>query len=78
MISEINRNLYTTVDIGERLRDIRKNNKYTKELLAKKLNTNISVIESWEDGLSLPSDRYLDKLSDIYGLPRNYLMGEIK
>ena len=67
-----NPSTYTSVDIGARLRDTRKANKYSIKELANKLKTKE---EAWEDGLSLPADRFLDELVKLYGVSKNYLLG---
>lgn len=68
-------NTYTDVDIGERLRDIRKKNRYTIEQLAEKLEVKEEIIHSWESSLSLPSNKYVKKLSKLYKIEENYLLG---
>lgn len=70
-----NPSTYTSVDIGARLRDTRKANKYSIKELANKLKTKEEVIQAWEDGLSLPADRFLDELVKLYGVSKNYLLG---
>lgn len=69
---------YTEVDIGKRLRDERKLNRYTIKELAVKLKTTENVIEAWEDGLSLPSDEFVKKLSKIYDVDEFYLLGLVE
>ena len=68
-------NTYTTIDIGNRLRNLRKQNGYTIEQLSIKLEVRIEIIQTWEDGLSLPSDKYAKKLSELYNVSENYLFG---
>lgn len=70
-----NINTYTDVDIGIRLRDTRKTNRYTIEQLAKKLEVSEETIQAWEDGLSLPADRFLDKMVKLYDVSKKYLLG---
>ena len=68
-------NTYTNVDIGIRLRDIRKKNRYTIEQLAKELEVKEETIQAWEDSLALPADKYVKKLSELYNVTENYLLG---
>ena len=70
-----NINTYTDVDIGIRLRDTRKKNRYTIEQLAKALEVSEETIQAWEDSLALPADKYVEKLSKLYKVEKNYLLG---
>lgn len=70
-----NPSTYTSVDIGARLRDTRKANKYSIKELANKLETKEEVVQAWEDSLSLPADKYLKKLSELYNVSEDYLLG---
>lgn len=70
-----NQSTYTSVDIGARLRDTRKANKYSIKELANKLETKEEVVQAWEDSLSLPADKYLKKLSELYNVSEDYLLG---
>lgn len=70
-----NPSTYTPVDIGARLRDTRKENKYSIKELANKLETKEEVVQAWEDSLSLPADKYLKKLSELYNVTEDYLLG---
>ena len=70
-----NINKYTNIDIGIRLRDERKKNRYTIEQLAKELNTTEEVVQAWEDSLALPSDNFVKKLSELYNVSEDYLLG---
>lgn len=69
------KNTYTDVDIGIRLRDERKKNKYTIEQLAKELGIKEETIQAWEDSLSLPANKYTKKLSELYNVTEDYLLG---
>lgn len=70
-----NINTYTNVDIGIRLRDTRKENRYTIEQLAKELEVSEETIQAWEDSLALPADKYVEKLSKLYKVEKDYLLG---
>ena len=70
-----NINTYTDVDIGIRLRDTRKKNRYTIEQLAKELEVSEETIQAWEDSLALPADKYVEKLSKLYKVEKDYLLG---
>lgn len=66
---------YTNVDIGERLRDIRKDNNFTQAELAELLGLTRSAVNSWEMSDSLPSTLYLMKLAKLYKVSIDYLVG---
>lgn len=68
-------NTYTDVDIGVRLRDERKKNRYTIEQLAKELLVKEETIQAWENSLALPSNKYIIKLAELYNVSENYLLG---
>lgn len=70
-----NINTYTDVDIGIRLREERKKNRYTIEQLAKELGVKEETIQCWEDSLALPSDKFVKKLSELYNVTEDYLLG---
>lgn len=51
---------------GEKIKEIRKNNKLTQKYLAEKLNVTYQAISKWERGLSLPDVMIIKKLeSDL-------------
>lgn len=68
-------NTYTDVDIGIRLRDERKKNRYTIEQLAKELETKEETIQAWEDSLALPADKFVKKMAELYNVKEDYLLG---
>lgn len=68
-------NTYTDVDIGIRLRDERKKNRYTIEQLAKELEIKEETIQAWEDSLALPANKFVKKLAELYNVTEDYLLG---
>ena len=68
-------NTYTDVDIGIRLRDERKKNRYTIEQLAKELEIKEETIQAWEDSLTLPANKFVKKLAALYNVTEDYLLG---
>lgn len=68
-------NTYTDVDIGIRLRDERKKNRYTIEQLAKELEIKEETIQAWEDSLALPTNKFVKKLAELYNVTEDYLLG---
>lgn len=66
---------FTNIDIGERLRDVRKENKFSQEDLAGILGITRSAINGWESGLSLPTIQNLILMAHIYKVSVDYLLG---
>lgn len=69
------KNNYTDVDLGERYRDLRKDRKLTQDDLAQYLGLTRSAINTWEQGLSIPSVNMIISLSQFYGVTTDYLLG---
>lgn len=46
----------------------RRNVKLTQKEAAKKLGVSNGTLCNWENGVSFPDTRYVDKLCDLYGL----------
>ena len=62
--------------IGKNLTFLRKHNKMTQLELAEKLNYSDKAISKWENGESIPSVEVLCKLSKIYNVSLDSLVGE--
>lgn len=71
----IDGNKYTQIEIGERLRDLRKSCKLTQDALATMVGITRSAVNGWEMGLAIPSTQYLIALSMIYKVSIDYLLG---
>ena len=67
--------LYTEVNIGDRLRDIRKDNKFTQAELGELIGTSRATVNSWEMGIALPSTQFLIRLAKLYRVSTDYLLG---
>ena len=61
----------------KRLKEIRKENKYTQAKLAKKLNTDNGVISRYESGKTLILTSFLIEYSNIFNISCDYLLGKI-
>lgn len=61
--------------VNEKLRSYRKNNKLTQKELAKILEIDRSTYAYYENGKRTPSIGILSKLSRIYNVPMDYLLG---
>ena len=74
---EINNNVIDKTKIGERLKNIRKENKLTQVKLAKELNTTQSVIAEYEKGKNLIATPFLYTICKKYHVSADYLLGKI-
>ena len=62
--------------IAKNLTELRKRNKLTQLELAEKLNYSDKAVSKWEQGESMPGIEVLHKLSGLYGVSLDYLVGE--
>ena len=62
---------------GQRLKEIRKENKLTQEKLAKELNTTQSVIADYERGRYLIATPFLYQVCKTYHISADYLLDRI-
>mgnify|MGYP005518502307 FL=1 len=69
---DINRNL-----CSKRLKEIRKEHKYTQDKIAKKLNTDNGVISRYESGKTLILTSFLMEYAKIFNISSDYLLGKI-
>ena len=53
------------MDINERLYELRKNNNWSQEELAEKLNVSRQTVSKWESSKTIPELEKLVKLSEI-------------
>ena len=72
MKMDIDYNLYP-----KRLKEIRKEHKYTQDKIAKKLNTDNGVISRYESGKTLILTSFLREYSKIFNISSDYLLGKI-
>ena len=61
--------------IGERLAEVRKDNKDTQKDLADKLNVTKYTVSHWEQGKNEPSHDQLVKICQLYDVSSDYLLG---
>ena len=69
------KNTFTDVNLGDRYRNLRKDRKLTQDDLAQYLGLTRSAINTWEQGLSIPSVNIIISLSQFYGVTTDYLLG---
>lgn len=61
--------------LNENIKNFRKNNGYTQEELANKLNVVRQTISKWEKGYSVPDAEMLKKLAEIFDTNVSQLLG---
>lgn len=54
------------MSIGEKIKELRKVNGYSQELIAEKIAVSRQTISKWENDLSIPSTNNLIKLADLF------------
>ncbi|MGN7192844.1 helix-turn-helix transcriptional regulator [Bacillus mycoides] len=64
-----------SVKYGERIRELRKNNKLTQAQLAQKLGKGESTIRMWELGKNEPDRISLIEMSRIFNCSIDYILG---
>ena len=63
------------MDIGERIRYLRKSEGLSQTALAKKLKLKRSTISAWEAGVSHPQSVLLKELAEYFHVSVDYLLG---
>ena len=64
------------MSIGERIKNLRKNNKITQEKLAEELGVARPTVSSWENNENKPTAENLSLLAVILNTSASYLLGE--
>ena len=62
-------------NFSKRLRQLRRNNDYTLEELGRKLNVKKATVAKWENLGVVPNSDILKKLSSIFSVSIDYLLG---
>ena len=62
-------------DFSERLRTLREEKGISQALLARKLGVNRSIVSAYENQTRLPSLQMLSKLSYVFNVSMEYLLG---
>ncbi|WP_374717054.1 helix-turn-helix domain-containing protein [Geobacillus thermodenitrificans] len=61
--------------LGEMLKRLRKQQRWTQEQLAEQLNVSRSQISKWENGSTLPDIQSLEKLCRLFNVSADFLIG---
>ena len=64
--------------IGEKIKELRKEQDVTQEKLADYLNISYQAVSKWENGLALPDITLLPKLANFFGVTADELLGVTK
>ena len=62
-------------DFGYRLRELRENKNMTQTQVAKRLNLSKTTISGYENNIKTPSLDVLIRLSILYGVTADYILG---
>lgn len=63
-------------DVMTRFLEQRKLHSYSQQQLANMLFVNQTAVSQWDRGVTIPSPPTLLKLSEIYGVSTDYLLGK--
>lgn len=63
------------MNLGDKIKMLRTNKKLTQSTLAKRLGVTKSVVSAYENSIRYPSYDTLIKLSNIFGVSTDYLLG---
>ncbi len=63
------------LNIGEKIKTLRKAQDVTQEKLADYLNISYQAVSKWENGLALPDVTLIPALSNFFGVSADYLLG---
>ena len=61
--------------IGERIKEIRSENKLNQSDFGKSLSVSQDTISLWEKGKSVPNTEYIILICKLYNISANYLLG---
>lgn len=63
------------IDIGSRIKELRKERGWTQEILAQKLDVKQNTISHYESNESRPGFEVLIAIADIFDVSADYLLG---
>ncbi|MDB6354724.1 helix-turn-helix transcriptional regulator, partial [Trichococcus sp. K1Tr] len=62
------------MNLGNKLKELRKEHNYSQQQLAEKLHVTAQAISKWENNKSVPDIINLVQLSEVYGITLDYLI----
>lgn len=60
---------------AEKIKELRTARGWTQAELARRMNITRNGVNSWEQGLSMPSPAYLVELAKVFSVSTDYLLG---
>lgn len=66
------------MNLGERLRELRKKNNLSQDALAKRLSISRQAVSRWENNLSTPDLQTLINICKLYGISLDAFVDDIK
>lgn len=67
--------MFLIVDLGEKIKSLRKSKNMTQKDLADRIGVSKSIISSYESGIRYPSYDVLVKMARIFHVSTDYLLG---
>jgi transcriptional regulator with XRE-family HTH domain len=67
--------VFLIVDLGEKIKSLRKSKNMTQKDLADRIGVSKSIISSYESGIRYPSYDVLVKMARIFHVSTDYLLG---
>lgn len=64
--------------VGERIRQVRKENGLTQKEFAKRINSSLDMVSKTELGKITPSSHWLEKVSKEYGVSMRFLLSGVE
>lgn len=64
--------------VGDRIKELRKTNRYTQQYIAEQVNVNVKTYRDWETGLREMPANALFMLSQMYSVPLTWIIGYTK
>ncbi len=64
--------------LGDIIRELRIQNKYTQEYVCERIGSGQSAYSKYENGQAELPARYVLKLSELYGVPTDYILGKTR
>ena len=60
--------------LSENIKNLRKAKGYSQEVLAERLNVVRQTVSKWENGLSVPDAKMLNRLAELFEVPLDTLV----
>jgi len=64
------------LNLGKKIKEVRKKNKWSQTLLAEKIGADARRISNYENNISIPTLETFIKLSEVFGVTLDYFVNE--